>query len=75
MKKILLIGDSISAWYKKLVRVAFEGQAEVYFPAENCRFASEPRGGKTCLNACMTRADNGNVIIFGNIRQIVTKEK
>lgn len=40
MKKILLIGDSISAWYKKLVRVAFEGQAEVYFPAENCRFAS-----------------------------------
>lgn len=40
MKKILIIGDSISAWYKKLVGIAFEGKAEVYFPNENCRFAS-----------------------------------
>ncbi|MBQ2735700.1 MAG: hypothetical protein IJF33_07680 [Clostridia bacterium] len=40
MKKIVIIGDSISAWYKKLVKIAFEGQAEVYFPKENCRFAS-----------------------------------
>ena len=40
MKKILLIGDSIRVGYDKYVKMAFEGEAEVYFPAENCRFAA-----------------------------------
>ena len=39
MKKILLIGDSIRQGYDKPVREALAGQAEVYFPGENCRFA------------------------------------
>ena len=40
MKKIVLIGDSIRMGYDKYIRLAFEGQAEVYYPAENCRFAA-----------------------------------
>lgn len=40
MKKILLIGDSIRQGYDKYVKMAFEGTAEVYYPAENCRFAA-----------------------------------
>ena len=39
MKKILLIGDSIRMGYDKYVKEALEGIAEVYYPAENCRFA------------------------------------
>ena len=39
MKKIVLIGDSIRLGYEKYVKEAFEGVAEVYSPAENCRFA------------------------------------
>lgn len=38
MKKILLIGDSIRQGYDKYVKMAFEGEAEVFFPEENCRF-------------------------------------
>lgn len=38
MKKIILIGDSIRMGYDKYVAMALEGQAEVYFPRENCRF-------------------------------------
>lgn len=40
MKKILLIGDSIRLGYDKYVKMAFEGRAEVYYPAENCRFSA-----------------------------------
>lgn len=40
MKKILLIGDSIRGGYDKYVKMAFDGEAEVYYPAENCRFAA-----------------------------------
>lgn len=40
MKKILLIGDSIRKGYDKYVRMSFEGEAEVYYPEENCRFAA-----------------------------------
>ena len=40
MKKIVLIGDSIRQGYDKYVKMAFEGVAEVYYPKENCRFAS-----------------------------------
>lgn len=40
MKKILLIGDSIRQGYDKYVKLALEGTAEVYYPANNCRFAS-----------------------------------
>lgn len=40
MKKILLIGDSIRMGYDKAVKKTLEGRAEVYFPEENCRFAS-----------------------------------
>lgn len=40
MKNILLIGDSIRMGYDKAVRKTLEGKANVYFPDENCRFAS-----------------------------------
>lgn len=40
MKNILLIGDSIRAGYDKTVRKTLEGKANVYFPEDNCRFAS-----------------------------------
>ena len=40
MKNVLLIGDSIRIGYDKSVRHSYEGMANVYFPAENCRFAS-----------------------------------
>ena len=39
MKNILLIGDSIRIGYDKAVKKSLEGKANVYFPAENCRFA------------------------------------
>ena len=38
MKKILLLGDSIRIGYDKYVRMAFDGQAQVYAPTDNCRF-------------------------------------
>ena len=40
MKNILLIGDSIRIGYDKAVRSSLEGIANVYFPGDNCRFAS-----------------------------------
>ena len=40
MKKVLLIGDSIRAGYDKSIKASLEGIADVYFPAENCRFAA-----------------------------------
>jgi len=40
MKKILLIGDSIRRGYDEAVKESLKGIAEVYFPEENCRFAS-----------------------------------
>ena len=40
MKNILLIGDSIRIGYDKSVKRSLEGVANVYFPEENCRFAS-----------------------------------
>ena len=40
MKNILLIGDSIRAGYDKSVKKSLEGIANVYFPEDNCRFAS-----------------------------------
>lgn len=40
MKNILLIGDSIRMGYDKAVKKSLEGIADVYFPEENCRFAS-----------------------------------
>lgn len=40
MKKIILIGDSIRQGYDKYVKMAFEGVAEVYYPADNCRFTA-----------------------------------
>lgn len=40
MKKIVLIGDSIRQGYGPYVKMAFEGMAEVYYPRDNCRFAS-----------------------------------
>ena len=38
LKKILLLGDSIRMGYEKYVRMAFDGQAQVYAPTDNCRF-------------------------------------
>ena len=40
MKNILLIGDSIRMGYDKSTKSSLEGMANVYFPADNCRFAS-----------------------------------
>ncbi|MBR4940901.1 MAG: hypothetical protein IKZ19_02770 [Clostridia bacterium] len=40
MKNVLLIGDSIRVGYDKSVKKSLEGMANVYFPEENCRFAS-----------------------------------
>lgn len=40
MKNVLLIGDSIRVGYDKSVKASLEGIANVYFPAENCRFAA-----------------------------------
>lgn len=40
MKNILLIGDSIRMGYDKSVKSTLQGKANVYFPEENCRFAS-----------------------------------
>lgn len=39
MKKIFLIGDSIRMGYDKYIREALADTAEVFYPAENCRFA------------------------------------
>lgn len=38
--KILLLGDSIREGYDRVVKEALEGTAEVFYPNENCRFAS-----------------------------------
>lgn len=38
MKKIILLGDSIRMGYDKYTKLALEGQAEVWFPKDNCRF-------------------------------------
>ena len=40
MKNVLLVGDSICMGYNKAVKKTLEGKANVYFPADNCRFAS-----------------------------------
>lgn len=40
MKNILLVGDSIRMGYDKAVKASLAGKANVYFPADNCRFAS-----------------------------------
>jgi len=40
MKKILLLGDSIRVGYDKYIKRSFEDVAEVYYPAENCRFTT-----------------------------------
>ena len=39
MKKIVLIGDSIRKGYDAYVQEKLAGQAQVFFPEENCRFA------------------------------------
>ena len=40
MKNVILIGDSIRMGYCKYVKEALDGAAEVYYPAENCRFST-----------------------------------
>ncbi len=40
MKNVLLIGDSIRMGYDKAVKNTLKNVANVYFPEENCRFAS-----------------------------------
>lgn len=40
MKNVLLLGDSIRRGYDEAVKKTLEGTANVYFPAENCRFAA-----------------------------------
>ena len=40
MKNVILVGDSIRMGYDKAVKKTLEGKANVYFPEENARFAS-----------------------------------
>lgn len=40
MKKVVLLGDSIRQGYEKYVKLAFEGEVQVYSPVENGRFAA-----------------------------------
>ena len=40
MKNVLLVGDSIRIGYDKSVKKTLQDKANVYFPEENCRFAS-----------------------------------
>lgn len=40
MKNVLLIGDSTRMGYEEAVKKSLENDARVYFPEENCRFAS-----------------------------------
>ena len=40
MNNVLLLGDSIRQGYQKAVKKTLEGKANVYYPEENCRFAS-----------------------------------
>ena len=40
MKNVLLVGDSTRQGYDLAVKKSLEGIANVYFPNENCRFAS-----------------------------------
>ncbi len=39
MQRVVLLGDSIRLGYENHVRALLEGRAEVFSPAENCRFA------------------------------------
>ena len=39
MKTVFLMGDSIRMGYDRYVRDALAGEAAVYYPSENCRFA------------------------------------
>ena len=39
MKKVLLIGDSIRMGYDQYVKHSLKDYCEVYYPADNCRFA------------------------------------
>ena len=39
MKKVFLLGDSIRMGYDRFVRELLEGEAEVFFPEDNGRFA------------------------------------
>ena len=40
MKNVLLLGDSIRLGYDKSVKASLKDKANVFFPSENCRFAS-----------------------------------
>ncbi len=40
MKNLCLIGDSIRLGYDKTVKKTLEGKVNVFFPNDNCRFAS-----------------------------------
>ncbi len=40
MKNLLLIGDSIRMGYDKSVKATLDGRVNVFYPAENCKFAS-----------------------------------
>lgn len=40
MKNVLLIGDSIRRGYDSAIKKTLDGMAKVYFPEDNCRFAS-----------------------------------
>ena len=61
MKNILLIGDSIRMGYDKALKKTLEGKANVYFPSENCRFASYVL---RYIHEYQALAEDGNVDII-----------
>lgn len=48
MKKVLILGDSISIGYREMVKKNLEGVAEVVFPEENGRFSFYTLWGIHC---------------------------
>ena len=79
MKNLLLIGDSIRMGYDTFVREKLAGRMNVYFPAENCRFAQYTLLWDVLhLNACSAGADGeaaGETIRPENVPQEFVYDK
>lgn len=74
MKKIVLMGDSIRLGYDVLVRDAFRGVAEVYFPSDNCCFAAHTLRWMDSWKDAMRCGDDVDAVhwnagLWDNLRQ------
>jgi hypothetical protein len=63
MKNILLVGDSIRLSYMPLVKEKLSGAAEVFGPAENCRFAVYTLWN---INAWLTSFGKPDIVHWNN---------